>query len=361
MALVLMNTEYVANFTVTAAMDLRIEAEGRGSGDPVIDIRDASGAIVASDDDSGGNSASRVETILEPGSYCISMRSYDGQPMTGFVRVGRLEHEALTDGFLPVPDVPFPDDPFAPGACDTAMMTDIGNGAPIDDMLFTGGANVAGSANDTPFWGFTLAAPQAITITADNENADPYITIYDPYGNYLTENDDYNGLNSQIDFTYPLEAGTYCMAMTALTDTSLPINVSITGYDPVAAMMGMYDRAEASPPLDGSYPVENLGALASRLRKDLQTTVDATWFSLDMPEGGLLVVEAITNGLGDPVLVLFDDFGRQVAYNDDNGEGLDSRITARLLPGTYMVAVKQLSDGPAVLTRMLFERWVPAQ
>jgi hypothetical protein len=74
------------------------------------------------------------------------------------------------------------------------------------------------------------------------------------------------------------------------------------------------------------------------------------------------VVEAITNGLGDPVLVLFDDFGRQVAYNDDNGTDLDSRITARLLPGTYMVAVKQLSEGgPQVLTRMLFERWVPAQ
>ena len=69
----------------------------------------------------------------------------------------------------------------------------------------------------------------------------------------------------------------------------------------------------------------------------------------------------MTNGQGDPTLVLFDDFGREIAYNDDNGSSLDSLLTARVMPGTYLVGVRQLSEGTQALTRMLFERYVPAQ
>ena len=67
MALALMQNEYVALFSVSAPTEVRLEAQGRGSGDPVIDLRDEAGAIVASDDDSGGNGASRAETALQPG------------------------------------------------------------------------------------------------------------------------------------------------------------------------------------------------------------------------------------------------------------------------------------------------------
>jgi hypothetical protein len=81
---------------------------------------------------------------------------------------------------------------------------------------------------------------------------------------------------------------------------------------------------------------------------------------VEIPVAGLLLVEAVTNGMGDPVLVLFDDFGRKIAYNDDFGEGLDSQLTARVLPGTYLVGVRQLSSGQQALTRVLFERYVPA-
>ena len=80
----------------------RLEAQGRGSGDPMIELRDEAGSVVASDDDSGGNGAARAETQLQPGRYCLTMKSYDGAPMSGFVRVGRSEHEPLTTG-LEVP------------------------------------------------------------------------------------------------------------------------------------------------------------------------------------------------------------------------------------------------------------------
>jgi len=357
LALVLAANEYVANFTLSAPMDIRIEAEGRGVGDPVIDIRDASGNIIASDDDSGGNGASRYEGYFEAGSYCMSMRSYDGAPMTGFVRVGRLEHEALTDGFIT--DEPFADPALA--GCDMAMLTYLGDGTSVDGMLASGGVSGTASVDEVPFWGFVLNDYTRLTIRAENESADPYITLYDEFGNYLAENDDYEGLNSQLDTGYELSPGGYCLAMSALTDTSLPITVSMTEYDAQAAMLTMYGTAEASPPLDGSYPVTRLGDLANRLRTDVQTTTDATWFAFDVGRAGLVVIEAVSGDAGDPSLTLFDDLGRFIAFNDDANETFDPMLVARVMPGTYLVAVRQLDNADATLTRMVFEHYLAAE
>ena len=125
-------------------------------------------------------------------------------------------------------------------------------------------------------------------------------------------------------------------------------------------LQSLYSRGEASPPLDGSYPVKDLGELSTRAREDISVSGDATWYSLDVRDTSLILVEAIAQGQGDPVLTMFDDLGRQVAYNDDSGEGFDSLLTVRVQPGTYTVAVKQLSDSSGFI-RMVFERYVPAQ
>ncbi len=60
------------------------------------------------------------------------------------------------------------------------------------------------------------------------------------------------------------------------------------------ALMGMYDRGEAAPPLDGSYPVTNIGTLANRYRADIQTTTTVSWFAFEVPEGGLVSIDATT-------------------------------------------------------------------
>jgi hypothetical protein len=362
MALVLMRNEYVALFTVSAGTDVRMEAQGRGTGDPVIDLRNAAGEIILSDDDSGGGGASRAETFLDPGTYCLSLKSYDGSPMTGFVRIGRLEHEALTPGMalpdgIDDTDIPFMGDTM----CSVDMITNYIGDGPVDESLQIGGAFATASVNDVPLWGFTLSAPTAVSITAQNESADPLIALYDEFGNYLAENDDTDGLNSRIDMTYPLSAGTYCVAVSALSDTMAPITVGITAYDPNLALIGMYERAEASPPLDGSYPITALGQVNGRLRTDIQSTSVASWFSVDVPTAGLLLIEAVTNNMGDPTLTLFDDFGRQISFNDDSNSTLDSMIAARVQPGTYIVAVRQLNGTTPILTRLLFERYIAAQ
>ena len=98
LALVLGANEHVSLFTLSQGAEIRVEAEGRGAGDPIIDLLDNSGGVILSDDDSGGNSAARAETYLEAGSYCMTLRSYDSGPMTAIVRVSRTEQAALTSG-----------------------------------------------------------------------------------------------------------------------------------------------------------------------------------------------------------------------------------------------------------------------
>lgn len=342
MALVLGGNEYISLFTLSTGADVRLEAAGRGSGDPIIDLLDSTGGIILSDDDSGGNSSSRAETFLEAGTYCMSMRSYDGGPMTAFVRIGRQDQEPLTEG------VSTESGPSALGSCESAT--------PFGAL----GQSLSASVNETPYWSFTLDEATPVTITAENETADPVITLFGPGDTYIEENDDYDGLNSRIDVTTPLAAGTYCLEMAALSDDAAPVTVTISAYDPEEALLSLYARGEAAPPLDGSVPVADLGVLQSRILQDVQASEDVTWFSVDFPEAGLMVVEAIAAGNSDPWLVVYDDLGRQIGMNDDYGDGLDSLVTARLQPGKYIIGVRQYDGGQGFI-RLLAERYVRAQ
>ena len=344
MALVLGGNEYVSLFTLSEATSVRVEAEGRGSGDPIIDLLDDAGGIILSDDDSGGNAASRAETFLEAGTYCMAMRSYDGGPMTAFVRIGREEHEPLTAGLSEVVD---------------GVGGNFGSCAEATPFGALGGSATA-SVEEAPYYSFSLDAPTPVTIIAENEDADPVITLYDANESYIADNDDFDGLNSRLDLTDPLSPGTYCLEMAALNDETLPITVTIDAYDAEEALDALYARGELAPPLDGTVEVTDLGTLETRLRQDVQATTDTTWFTIAIDEPSLLVLEAIGGGNSDPWLVVYDDFGRQVGLNDDYGDGLDSLVMARVDFGTYIVGVRQY-DGGLGLIRLLAERYVRAQ
>lgn len=342
LALVMGGNDYVALFTLSETTDVRLEAAGRGAGDPIIDLLHADGSLILSDDDSGGNAASRAETTLDAGSYCMAMRSYDGGPMTAFVRIGRQDHEPLTEG------IALQVDPGSSGSCAEAV--------PIGPL----GSSVNGSATDDPYWSFTLDQPTAISITAVNESADPLITLYDGANNYIAENDDHDGFNSRIDITDPLAAGTYCISLNALADETAPITLTVSAYDPQAAVLAIYDRGEAAPPLDGTVPVTDLGLVSTRIRQDVNGSSIASWFTVDVDAPGLLMLEAIGNASADPVLVIFDDLGREIGRNDDHGNTTDSLIAAQVTPGTYTIGVWKYG-GSLGLIRLLVERYVPAQ
>lgn len=343
----------VVLFSVSEAGQYRVEALPQFNGDTVIDLYDAAGALLLTDDDSGGNFASRAEADLAPGSYCLATRSFGGGPLVADVRVGQADHATLTQGlgggfggFAGVdpcrPETPAT--PLAAGALNPAQ-----------------GATATNTIASVPYYRFTLASPAPVTIRAENEWADPYIYIYDGQGNLIAENDDYNSLNARIDFTSPLAAGDYCIAMRALTDPNQPVTVSVRGYDPAQAMYEMYASGDASPPAGGPYPVTELGLLRTRLVMDQNVGTDAVWYSFTVTEGGLALIDAVEITDSDPVIRLFDGAGRMVAFNDDANGTLNSQLAVRVGPGNYMLGVTQYSQGYQGVIRVTIERYVPAQ
>ncbi|OAN84432.1 hypothetical protein A8B78_07145 [Jannaschia sp. EhC01] len=352
----------VGIFSLSSAMDVRVEAQPTGGGDSVIELYDDGGTLVLTDDDSGGGWASRAETQLQPGNYCLLARGYAGGDLVTDMRVGRLEHETITaglaGGFFGGGDSYF----VGIDACTPETeATSLGNG-PLDAQLAEGGGvSVANTISGVPYYRFTLASPQAISITAENPQADPYIYFFDGTGGLLAENDDYQSLNSRIDFTAPLPAGDYCIGMRALGNPNLPVTVSVTGYDAAAALAELYDRGDAAPPMDGSYPIIDLGLLPGRSVRDAQISGQrATWYAFEVDQHGAIVIDAVEVTDSDPLIILFNDLGQEIAFNDDSGGTLNSQITARVQAGRYLLAVRQYSDNYQGIIRIATERFVPA-
>lgn len=352
LSLVPLNGSYVSLFTLSEQANIRMEAVAQGGGDTVLQLLDSNGRIILEDDDSGGNGSARAETILDAGTYCVSTRSFDGAIMMAHVRIGLTDHEPLTDGTSSdggtSAEVCTPDTPAEQLASDAL------------NNLFPAGAQAVNSVNEVAFYRFTLSEASGFSITAENTAADPVLMLYSNSGELLAENDDFDGYNSRIDMSSQQPAGDYCIGLRALSDGNELVTVSVFGYDEAAITTGLYDRAETSPPLDGSHPVEDLGTLGGRQRVDLRSEGPAVWYSFEVDEPGLVLIEGIVVGETDPVLTLFDDVGRQLAYNDDTSDGRDALITAKVFPGTYVLAVTQAGEAVGSI-RLLLERYVPVK
>lgn len=356
-------TRGVALFTVGRPSDVRVEAApAEEFGDTVLEVFDAAGNLVVTDDDSGGMLASRAELSLAQGDYCLAVTGFGGGPVVADLQVSRLEQPALTaglaGGFAGVEDLPL----FVgldPCLADTPARV-LGDG-PIDAMLAQGGVSASNSTQGVPYYRFTLASPQTITIRAENPDADPYIYVFDGQGQLLAENDDYDSLNSRIDFTVPLAAGSYCVGMRALSDPNLPVTLRVSGFDAQSMALEAYASGEASPPLDGSYPVQALGIVGRNLTQDVAISgATAQWFVVDVPDFSLLLINADEVTDSDPMLSVFDEYGRNLGFNDDANGTLNSELTVRTPPGRYLIALRQYSDGYSGIIRLGVQRFVPA-
>jgi hypothetical protein len=355
-------TRVAALFTLSAPMQVRLEAAPTDPfGDTIVELFDATGRLVVLDDDSGGGLASRAEPELAPGDYCVAVTGYAGAGVTADLQVSRLEMASLTPGlaggFAGTEGMP----PFVgvqPCLPQTAA-TPLGQG-PIDAQLAQG-VSASNTIAGAPYYRFTLASPQSLSIRAENPSADPYIYVFDGAGTLLAENDDYDSLNSRIDFTRPLAPGDYCIAMRSLSDPDLPVTVTVSGFDARAVLSEQYGAGEVPPPLDGSWPVENLGLLPPQVTRDWRVPGEqAQWFSIEVPTAGLVLVTADEVSDSDPVITLFDAAGNMVGMNDDANGTLNSQLAVPVQPGRYMLAVRQYSPSYQGVIRIGVGRYVPA-
>jgi hypothetical protein len=355
-------TRSVALFTLGTPMTVRVEAAPVDAfGDTLVELFDATGRLILIDDDSGGGLASRGEPVLAAGDYCVAVTGFAGLGVTANLQVSRADQPALTPGlaggFAGTEGMPLfvgvqpclPDTPAQPLAQGPA------------DARLAQGLRATNSVLAAPYYRFTLASPQTVTIRAENPSADPYIYVFDGQGVLLAENDDYDSLNSRIDFTRPLPAGDYCVAMRSLSDPNLPVTLTVAGFDARAAMAEQIALGEVAPPLDGSWPVTDLGRLPPQLTREWRVPGgQAQWFVMDVPTPGLLLVSADEISDSDPMVAIFEAGGRMLGMNDDSNGTLNAQLSVPVQPGRYLLAVMQYSAGYQGMIRIGVSRYVLA-
>jgi hypothetical protein len=144
----------------------------------------------------------------------------------------------------------------------------------------------------------------------------------------------------------------------ALGDPTLPIQVSVSGNDARVAAAEAYAAGDIAPPLDGSWPVEDLGLLPPQITRDWQVPGEsAQWFALEMPRAGLLLITADEISDSDPVISLFDSAGELLGSNDDAHETTNSQLALDLLPGRYLLAVRQFDSSYKGMIRIGLSRY----
>ena len=347
-------------FEVSAPTDVRIEATDESGVDPVMVLLDTSGNELASDDDGGGGRASRIETSLNPGSYCARVYNFSSNSGPTTVQLSRWDQPAITPGAS--------DSGGGAEACTSATPAAPLAFGPVNAAIAGGRAIDFSRTGDVTYHRFTVDSPLGLTITANNAEADPVLRVYDASGNLVVENDDYDGLNSQIDMQTPLQPGEYCIAVSALSNGELPIAVQVREFDEQAFLNARYASGEASPPIGGNYPIDSIGLVQSAFSGDVLVGKDARWVMFEVAEPSLMLIQGIGNGGADSQLYLYNDRGQQLGFNDDSGMGgnatRDSQIAAELYPGRYLAAVLLYGyeEGSAPQpVRLSMQRYVRAQ
>lgn len=338
-------------FVVSTDTQLRLEAIPAGEGDPLIRFLTETGDLLAEDDDGGNGLSSRLEVFATAGGYCLQVENIAGASMSTAVRIGRSEHDALTDSSGGGGGSALPADGCPPDATPLFLS---------ESLLAAGTLREEGSAADRPYYSLELSEALPLSITLDNEDADPAMTLLDPLGEIVGENDDADGLNARLDLATPLAPGNYCLAVRALSDEALPMALGISRLDAGDLLRRQIESGELSPPLDGSYPVEDLGLLESGLSVDLLAGGAVTWFSVDIEDFSFVVFDGVGVDV-DLTLTVFDGLGRPVAQNDDGPRGVDPRIAERMQPGTYVIGVGVVGEANGGPARLTLERFVPAE
>ncbi len=288
-----------------------LDASGESPiGDPLIRLRDASGAELAVDDDGGDGLNSYLEfTAPTTGNYYVEASSFTGDATGGYTlaaRAGDVPADTSTDASL-----------SAEGDYREGVLAPAGDRDWYRLELVEGqGVRIGMQATGTP-----------------DSIGDPFLALYGSDGVELARDDDGgDGLNAWLEFQAPA-AGTYYVEARGFTeDATGRYALNLVGGE----IGNSYDTAEALLP-NGDPRTSFIGAAG-----------DVDWFAIELVEGRpyRFNLDGLDEGaLADPMLTLYDSTGTQVAADDDGGRGFNSYLSfASPTGGTYFAAVSSF-DG----------------
>ena len=304
-------------FAVTEPSLVEIQTAG-SSGDTTLALHGPDGASteLATDDNGGDGSFSRLREYLLPGTYHIKVatpgplcQSYALSVTATPVHLDALEADDTPEQASPI------------STDGTTQLHSIHVPADVDWVTFT------------------LAEPARVTLKTEGMSGDTRMTLFGPdnWTDQLQEDDNGgDGSFSRIDRT--LQAGRYYAKVEQSGNVDTIDDYSI--------------RVSATPFVADAFEVDDAPEQASDIATDgstqthsLHTISDADWLRFTVGESSLVTVET-TGPFGDTLVELFgpDDSSLAVAVDDDGGEGLFSRIVEAVQPGTYYAKISTPGD-----------------
>jgi len=261
--------------------------------DPKIEVLDASGTLLAEDDDGGEGLNSLLDfTAPAAGMYSIVVTAFGGNPQGEFTLELSGEIPEVT------PDTPDVDS--------------------TEEGLAIGDA-ITGSADGDTLFEINLVQDQVITISLVSEVFDPKIEVLDASGALLAEDDDGGeGLNSLLDFTAPA-ADVYSIVVTAFGgDPQGEFTLSIMGDAPATSLD------------DSRLSVGD--SVVGEAEEDVE-------FEIDLMEGQAIEI-SLTSSVFDTFIEVDAPSGITVAKDDDGGEGLNALLNFTAAEaGTHVIRV----------------------
>ena len=288
---------------------------------------DVEGPLVATDDDGGEGTNSRIDTVLSAGTYTVEATSYG----TG-----------VTGGFtLRV----------------TAAGGGGGGGCAVDDLgpLSGTATRVGNLGNDcvspnysgrlARYYSFTLGQAGSVEIDLVSSVFDAFLALREgtDVEGPLVATDDDSGQATNSRISTALSAGTYTIEATSYA-------TGVTGAFTLTA------TTEAGGG-GGGCALDDLGALSGTATRIGDLGDDCTspnyagrlarYYSFTLGQSGSVEIDLVSSAF-DTFLALregTDVEGRLVVSDDDGGQGTNSRIGTELPAGTYTIEATSYATG----------------
>lgn len=279
---------------------------------------------VAVDDDGGDGSNSRMTIDLEACTYVVGVNSYSNG------EVGAYELS------IRCPDVRF---------CRDCEVGSIACGERMEGSLDEGDCALAdGTLIDS--YTFTLERTSIVSITLRSGDFDTALNLSDNFCETFLNNEDCNPGNFEVSCieSVTLNPGTYTIgASSAGAGESGPYQLEVT-CEPANACGDCADGEIECPALvDGTLQTDDCSLENGRLFDS---------YRLEVAETQDYVLSLVSGNL-DTFLYLYNgDNCEEISFDDDGGEGINSRLELELSPGTYWIlpsCVDPATEGTYIL------------
>jgi len=308
------------NFIAGQTYDISLDGRGLvGLSDPTLSLRNASGGVLTSNDDSNGTLNSFLEyTAQNTAVFYLEAGGFGAT--TGDYRLSVSSGSGTGDDF--------PGDNTTPSVLD-------------DDGAATSGVIEASGDRDRHRLDVQEGNSYLIDLLGAGGNplADPFLRLFDTAGNEFAANDDNGGsLNSQLLFDASF-TGSIFVEAGAFADFGVGgYEITVLADDPRAGDGDIRDDS-------GTTATINVGGTFSSA---LDPAGDRDWIAVDLNGGSVYEISmqgSGSNALSDPLLRIIDNVGREVAFNDDF-DGLDSRIEtfSPVSSGRFFISAGSFAD-----------------